>query len=190
MFYFKTQVETIHWYGSSAARGNYVWGVGVNVLFPTQVETIHRHGGSAARWNYVWRVWVGYSKGNIYLLAVLPHWRSIVRIILLNILLIDRNNCRQPTLKLHGLLLEVLTVHGNELLLFWAVVFLLLILLILRKWHCSSAVGTILKSLAIMRLGSIIEPITYQTPVADALRVMPQIYRYDQIKNFLGLRVV
>ena len=39
----------------------------------------------------------------------------------------DPNHCRQPTLaRLHDLCLEVLTVHGIELRLFWAKAFTLL----------------------------------------------------------------
>ena len=37
--------------------------------------------------------------------------------------LVDPNYCRQPTLWLHDLCLEVLTVHGNELRLFGAKAF-------------------------------------------------------------------
>ena len=45
---------------------------------------------------------------------------------------LDPNYCRQPTLLLHDLCLEVLTVHGIELRLFWAKAFPLLILLMSR----------------------------------------------------------
>ena len=45
---------------------------------------------------------------------------------------LDPNYCRQPTLRLHDLCLEVLTVHGNELCLFGAKAFPLLILLMSR----------------------------------------------------------
>ncbi len=45
---------------------------------------------------------------------------------------LDQNYCRQPTLRLHDLCLEVLNVHGIELSLFWDKAFLLLILLMLR----------------------------------------------------------
>ncbi len=48
------------------------------------------------------------------------------------------NYCRQPTLWLHDLCLEVLTVHGIELRLFWAKSFPLLILLMSRIWHSSN----------------------------------------------------
>ena len=51
---------------------------------------------------------------------------------------LDPNNCRQPTLWLHDLCLEVLTVHCIELRLFWAKAFPLLILLLSRIWHSSS----------------------------------------------------
>ncbi len=42
---------------------------------------------------------------------------------------LDPNYCRRPTLLLHDLCLEVLTVHGTELRLFGAKAFPLLILL-------------------------------------------------------------
>ena len=51
---------------------------------------------------------------------------------------LDPNYCRQPTLWLHDLCLEVLTVHGTDLRMFGAKAFLLLIILILRIWHSSS----------------------------------------------------
>ncbi len=51
---------------------------------------------------------------------------------------LDPNNCRQPTLWLHDLCLEVLTVHGIELRLFGAKAFPLLILLMSRIWQSSS----------------------------------------------------
>ncbi len=51
---------------------------------------------------------------------------------------LDPNYCRQPTLWLHDLCLEVLTVHGIVLRLFWAKAFPLLILLMSRIWHSSS----------------------------------------------------
>ncbi len=41
---------------------------------------------------------------------------------------LDHNHCRQPTLLLHDLCLEVPTVQGTELRLFEAMAFLLLIL--------------------------------------------------------------
>ncbi len=52
---------------------------------------------------------------------------------------LDPNNyCRQPTLWLHNLCLEVLTEYGNVLRLFWAKAFPLLKLLMFRIWHSSS----------------------------------------------------
>ncbi len=48
---------------------------------------------------------------------------------------LDPNYCRQPTLWLHDLCLEVLTVHCSELRLFGAKAFPLLILSISRIWH-------------------------------------------------------
>ncbi len=45
---------------------------------------------------------------------------------------LDPNYFRQPTLCLHDLCLEVLTVHGTELCLFGAQAFTLLILLMSR----------------------------------------------------------
>ena len=42
---------------------------------------------------------------------------------------IDPNHSRQPSLSLHDLCLEFLTVHGNEMRLFWAKVFPIFILL-------------------------------------------------------------
>ena len=42
---------------------------------------------------------------------------------------LDSNYCRQPTLRLHDLCLEVITVHGTELLMFEAKAFPLLIIL-------------------------------------------------------------
>ena len=50
---------------------------------------------------------------------------------------LDPNYCRQPTLWLYDLCLEVLTKHGNELRLFWAKTFPLLILLMI-KISCAS----------------------------------------------------
>ena len=46
--------------------------------------------------------------------------------------------CRQPTLWLYDLCLEVLTVHGTELCQFGAKAFSILILLMSRIWHSSS----------------------------------------------------
>ncbi len=45
---------------------------------------------------------------------------------------LEPNYCRQPTLRLQYLCLEVLTVHGIELRLFWAKAFPLLLLLMSR----------------------------------------------------------
>ena len=61
------------------------------------------------------------------------HQRSVVNYIgphrLTGPMALDQNDFRQP---LHDLCLEVLTVHGNELRLFRAKAFLLLILLMSR----------------------------------------------------------
>ena len=51
---------------------------------------------------------------------------------------LDPNYSRQPTLWLHDLCLEVLTVNVNELRLFGAKAFTLLILLMFCIWHSSS----------------------------------------------------
>ena len=52
---------------------------------------------------------------------------------------LDPNYYRKPTLWLHDLCLEVLTVHGNDLHMFGAKAYLpLLILSMSRIWHSSS----------------------------------------------------
>ncbi len=84
-------------------------------------------------------------------LSTLPCWKCIIRLIpqgtvnnnpgpdhLAGPKALDPNSCRQPTLWLHGRCLEVLTVHGTELRLFWTNTFPLLILLVLHIGHSSS----------------------------------------------------
>ncbi len=51
---------------------------------------------------------------------------------------LDPNYCKQPTLWLYDLCLEVLYVHGNELRLYGAKAFSLILLLIPRLLHSSS----------------------------------------------------
>ncbi len=75
------------------------------------------------------------------------------------------NYCRQPTTLLHDLCLEVLTVYGIELRLFWAKAFPLLILLMSRIWHSSSRLT--FTSLAMMGFGQSMVPITF--PIADRM---------------------
>ncbi len=51
---------------------------------------------------------------------------------------LDPSHCRKPTLWLHNFCLKVLTVHSNELRLFWTKVIALFILLMSRIWLSSS----------------------------------------------------
>ena len=60
---------------------------------------------------------------------------------------------RQTALWLHNLCLEVLTVHGNEALMFRANAFPLLVLLIPHIWHSSSKYNFLRLSLAMSRFG-------------------------------------
>ncbi len=60
---------------------------------------------------------------------------------------LNPNHCRRPTLCLHDLCLEFITVHGTEFRLYGAKAFTILILLMWRVWNSSG-----------------IEPITFPTP--------------------------
>ncbi len=100
------------------------------------------------------------------------HLAHILRPIHLYILSLTTPLCRQPSLWLHIFCLETLSVHlqcmhGYELRLFGAKVFLLLILLMSRIWYSSSRYN--LTSLAETCFGVRIEPITFPTPSGSSM---------------------
>ncbi len=120
--------------------GIFIWGEAFSECFPFEktvsfcnFEILYHLFGIKWKWSLVT------SMNMAILTTTRDHTTHLAIVIDAIPSIIDQSHTqtRQPTIWLHDLCLEVLTVHGNELHLYGVKVFPLLLLCMLRIWHSS-----------------------------------------------------